>query len=527
MADISGIFVAKGQGPLDLLPRFCNRHGLIAGATGTGKTVSLQVIAEGLSARGVPVFLADVKGDLAGLSQAGEAKPKIQERLTALGIADHKFRAYPAIFWDLFGEQGHPVRATISDLGPLLLGRLLDLNEVQTGVLNLAFKVADDQGLLLLDLKDLRALLIHVADNAKELTTSYGNVSAQTVGTIQRGLLQLESQGGEAFFGEPALDLNDLMMVDPGGYGAINILAASKLMQNPRAYSTLLLWLLSELFENLPEVGDLDKPKLVFFFDEAHLLFNDAPKALLEKIEQVVRLIRSKGVGIFFVTQNPLDIPDVILGQLGNRVQHALRAFTPRDQKAVKAAAETFRPNPKIDTAQAIMELAVGEALVSFLQTDGTPAIVDRALVLPPASRLGAITPDERGASIGASPIKGRYEQRVDRESAYELLAGRTQTAAPASASQPSGTGAWQRPGGTRPPESKPGYSYPQAPTEPASTRGRAAKPEKSTMERIILGDGRRQGILEAAAKSVVRNMAGQVGRQIVRGVLGSILRSR
>ena len=532
MADTPGIYVAKGEAQLNLLPRFCNRHGLIAGATGTGKTVTLQVIAEGLSARGVPVFMADVKGDLAGLSQGGEAKPKIQERLTALGIADHQFRAYPAIFWDLFGEQGHPVRATISDVGPLLLGRLLDLNEVQAGVLNLAFKVADDQGLLLLDLKDLRALLSHVADSAKELTTTYGNVSAQTVGAIQRGLLQLESQGSEKFFGEPALVLNDLMMVDPAGYGAINVLAASKLMQNPRAYATFLLWLLSELFENLPEVGDLDKPKLVFFFDEAHLLFNDAPKALLEKVEQVVRLIRSKGVGIFFVTQNPLDIPDVILGQLGNRVQHALRAFTPRDQKSVKAAAETFRANPKIDTGKAIMELGVGEALVSFLQPDGTPAVVDRALVLPPASRLGAITPEERNVCIEASPIKGHYEELVDRESAYELLVGRRQAAAPAGVPSPSGTGSWQRRGGARQSGRAPGqtpsdYSYPQAPAEPSAPRGRAPKEEKGMMEKIILGDGRRQGVLEAAAKSVVRNMAGQVGRQIVRGVLGSILRGR
>jgi hypothetical protein len=528
MADVPGIFVAKGQGSLELLPRFCNRHGLIAGATGTGKTVSLQVIAEGLSARGIPVFMADVKGDLAGLSQPGEAKPKIQERLAALGVTDHKFRAFPAVFWDLFGEQGHPVRATISDLGPLLLGRLLDLNEVQTGVLNLAFKVADDRGLLLLDLKDLRALLTHVAENAKEFTTTYGNVSAQTVGAIQRGLLSLESQGGDRFFGEPALDLNDLMLVDPGGYGAVNILAANKLMQSPRAYSTFLLWLLAELFENLPEVGDLEKPKLVFFFDEAHLLFNDAPKALLEKIEQVVRLIRSKGIGIFFITQNPLDIPDIVLGQLGNRVQHALRAFTPRDQKAVKAAAETFRPNPKIDTAQAIMELGVGEALVSFLQADGTPAVADRALVLPPASRLGAIAPEERAACLDASPIKGQYEQVVDRESAYEMLVRQAQAAAPSGAPPaPTGSGSWQRPGGARPqpaPQGTPGYSYPQPAPQPA---GRAPKPEKGMMEKIILGDGRRQGVLEAAAKSVVRNMAGQVGRQIVRGVLGSILKGR
>jgi DNA helicase HerA-like ATPase len=521
MSDVPGIVVAKGTAPLELLPRYANRHGLIAGATGTGKTVTLQVIAEGLSARGVPVFMADVKGDLAGLSQAGAATPKIQERLATLGIADHPYRGFPTIFWDLFGTQGHPVRATVSDLGPLLFARLLDLNEVQTGVLTLVFKLADDEGLLLLDLKDLRAMLGFVADNAKELTTTYGNVSAATVGAIQRGLLQLEQQGGDLFFGEPALELADLMMVDPAGNGAVNILAADRLMQSPRLYATFLLWLLAELFENLPEAGDLDKPKLVFFFDEAHLLFADAPKALLEKIEQVVRLIRSKGVGVFFITQNPLDIPDIVLGQLGNRVQHALRAYTPRDQKAVRAAAETFRPNPKLDTAQTIMELGVGEGLVSFLAAGGTPSMVERALVLPPASRIGAITAEERQALLGTSPLKGRYEQAVDRESAFERLQG---GAAPAPASTTrdtgvAGTGSWQRPGEiqTRPSPS---------PQSSPSRRGAAQpKPERSAMEKIILGDGRRQGLAEAMAKSAVRQIGNSLGRKIVRGMLGSLLK--
>ena len=532
MTDVTGILVAKGSGSLELLPRYANRHGLIAGATGTGKTVTLQVIAEGLSAHGVPVFMADVKGDLAGLSQAGEAKPKIQERLATLGIADHKFRGYPTIFWDLFGIQGHPVRATTSDVGPLLFSRLLDLNEVQTGVLNLVFKVADDEGLLLLDLKDLRAMLTFVADNAKELTTTYGNVSSTTIGAIQRGLLQLEQQGGDKFFGEPALELADLMMVDPNGYGAINILAADKLMQSPRIYATFLLWLLAELFENLPEVGDLDKPKLVFFFDEAHLLFNDSPKALLEKIEQVVRLIRSKGVGVFFITQNPLDIPDIVLGQLGNRVQHALRAYTPKDQKAVKAAAETFRVNPKLDTTKTILELGVGEGLISFLESGGMPAMVDRGLVLPPTSRIGPITPEERTALLDASPIKGQYEQTVDRESAFERLRGAAQASPGASASAtPTGTGTWQRPGGlqTRPAPQQQAPSdrdYPQ--DQPAPRVGRSGaqpKQERGMIEKILMGDGRRQGIAEAMAKSVVRQIGSSVGRQIVRGVLGSLLK--
>jgi DNA double-strand break repair helicase HerA and related ATPase len=526
MAECPPILVAKGETSLELLPRYANRHGLVAGATGTGKTVTLQVMAEALSARGVPVFMADVKGDLAGISQPGSANPKVQERLAKLGIADMKFRGCPTIFWDLFGTQGHPVRGTVSDLGPLLLARLLDLNDVQSGVLALVFKVADDQGLLLLDLKDLQAMLAHVADSAKELTTSYGNVSATTIGAIQRGLLQLEQQGGGTFFGEPALELADLMMIGPDGSGAVSVLAADKLMQNPRLYSTFLLWLLSELFENLPEVGDLDKPKLVFFFDEAHLLFNDAPKALLEKIEQVVRLIRSKGVGVFFITQNPLDIPDIVLGQLSNRVQHALRAFTPRDQKAVRAAAETFRPNPKLDTAATIMELGVGEALISFLEAGGTPAMVERGMVLPPASRIGPITPEERQALMAASPVHGHYEQMVDRESAYERLTQRVESgpaAGDGGTASPTGTGSWQRPGGARG-RPEPGAEAGTQST-PRAPAGRPAREERGAIEKVLMGDGRRQGLVEAAAKTVVRTMASQVGRQLVRGVLGSLMR--
>jgi DNA helicase HerA-like ATPase len=514
MTDVPGILVAKGASPIELLPRYANRHGLITGATGTGKTVTLQVIAEGLAARGVPVFMADVKGDLAGLSQAGAMNPKLRERLAKLGIADPAFRAYPTIFWDLFGEQGHPVRATVSDLGPLLFGRLLDLNEVQAGVLNIVFKLADDQGLLLLDLKDLRAMLGFVGENAKALTTSYGNVSAASIGAIQRGLLQLESQGGEKFFGEPALELADLMMTDPQGIGAINILAADRLMQSPRLYATFLLWLLAELFETLPEAGDLEKPKLVFFFDEAHLLFEDAPKALLDKIEQVVRLVRSKGVGVFFVTQNPLDVPDTVLGQLGNRVQHALRAYTPRDQKAVKAAADTFRQNPGIDTTTAILELGVGEGLISFLEPGGTPAIVDRAFVLPPTSRLGPITPAERTAVLGTSPVGGRYDQTVDRPSAFETLRER----APGQATEtapPSGPEGWRRPADVPT----------RRPRETTTPRSRAPREEKSTIEKIILGDGRRQGMAEAMAKSAARQIGSSLGRKILRGMLGSILK--
>ena len=497
MADPLPIAI-HGDLTLDLLPGLANRHGLITGATGTGKTVSLQVVSERLSSLGVPIFMADVKGDLAGLSQPGQSSPKLDERLKTIGAEKPKFQGFPVTFWDLFGEQGHPVRATVSDMGPLLLSRILNLNETQDGVLTLAFKIADDNGLLLLDLKDLRALLQHVADNAQQIQTSYGNVSAASIGAIQRGLLGLEQQGAGRFLGEPMLNVDDLLQtVD--GKGAINILAADRLMQSPKVYSTLLLWLLSELYERLPEVGDREKPKLVFFFDEAHLLFTDAPKPLLEKIEQVVRLIRSKGVGVFFVTQNPLDVPDTVLAQLGNRVQHALRAFTPRDQKAVKAAAETMRANPKFSTETAITELAVGEGLISFLDEKGRPSIVERAYVLPPASRIGPITPEERKAVIAASPVAGVYDKDVDRESAYEKLKSRAASTAPA-------------PGGTTP------GATPQA-----------GGGMMGGLKDILLGTtgprgGHREGMLEAMAKSAGRTATTAVTGALVRGVLGSLL---
>ena len=492
MADPLPIAI-HGDLELDLLPALANRHGLIAGATGTGKTVSLQVIAERMSAIGVPVFMSDVKGDLAGISRPGASSPKLAQRLKAIGAPEPKFAGMPTVFWDVFGEQGHPVRATVSDFGPLLLSRILNLNETQQGVLTLAFKLADDSGLLLLDLKDLRALLEYAASHAQELQTSYGNISAASIGAIQRGLLTLEQQGAASFFGEPMLNVDDLLQTD-GGRGIVNVLAADRLMQSPQLYATMLLWLLSELYERLPEVGDPDKPKLVFFFDEAHLLFTDAPKALLDKIEQVVRLIRSKGVGVFFVTQNPLDIPDTVLGQLGNRIQFALRAFTPRDQKAVKSAATTMRANPKIDTEKAITELGVGEALVSFLDEKGRPGMVERAWVLPPASRIGAITPDERKAVIAASPVKGVYDQAVDRESAYEKLAGRA--AASASAG---GAAAGDQGGGIM-------------------------DSIKGSLGGLMTGSGRKDSLVEAMAKSAVRTVGSSIGREIVRGVLGSLL---
>lgn len=481
--------IAKGKDELYLLPKMSNRHGMIAGATGTGKTVTLQVIAENLSRIGVPVFMADVKGDLSGISQAGGQNPKILERIKQLGLADFAFGGCPVTLWDVFGEQGHPVRATISDMGPLLLGRLLDLNETQAGVLAIVFKVADDNGLLLLDLKDLRAIVQYVGDNAKQYKTEYGNVSSASIGAIQRGLLQLEQQGADKFFGEPALDLDDLLQTDNQGCGMINLLAADKLFQSPKVYSTFLLWLLAELYEKLPEVGDLDKPKLVFFFDEAHLLFKDAPQALLEKIEQVVRLIRSKGVGVFFVSQNPLDIPDLVLGQLGNRVQHALRAFTPRDQKAVRAAAETFRVNPELDTEKAITELGVGEALVSFLEEKGAPGIVQRAFILPPHSQIGPITPDVRQQLLRQSLVAGNYEKLVDRESAYEMLKQRA--AATAAAPQP------------------------QAEEAPKTSQRKKQEPTFASEA---------GGLVSSLAKSGARAMGTQVGRELVRGVLGSLL---
>ena len=491
---------------LSLLPALANRHGLITGATGTGKTVTLQVLAEQLASVGVPVFMADVKGDLSGLGAAGAGGEKFQKRLDKLGISDWTGKANGVVFWDVFGSGGHPVRATISDLGPLLLGRLLNLNDTQEGVLQLVFKIADDQGLLLLDLKDLRAMVQHVGENAKKYTTDYGNVSAASIGAIQRGLLQLEEQGGDVFFGEPMLDIADLMQTAADGRGMVNILAAEKLMNNPRLYATFLLWLLAELFEQLPEAGDLDKPKLVFFFDEAHLLFNDAPPALLEKVEQVVRLIRSKGVGVFFVTQNPLDIPDKILGQLGNRVQHALRAFTPRDQKAVKAAAETLRANPKVDAEAAITELGVGEALVSFLDDHGRPCIVERAFILPPASRIGPLTAEEKASAIKGSLLFGHYEKAVDRESAYEKLK-----------SQPAQAEAGGKAAGRS--------ARAPAPSAPDADNGGGGLGE--VLGDIFGGGGRRQSAAEAAVKSAARSIGSQLGREIVRGVLGSILGGR
>ena len=489
------LIVAKaGKTELVLLPALANRHGLIAGATGTGKTVTLQTMAQGFSAIGVPVFMADVKGDLSGLAQAGAMSPRLKERLSALAIKDFAFAGCPVTFWDLFGKSGHPVRATVSDMGPLLLARMLNLNETQEGVLALAFKIADDNGLLLLDMKDLRAMLQHVGDSARDFTTEYGNISAASIGTIQRALMQIEQQGADSFFGEPALNIDDLMQTDEKGRGVINILAAESLMASPKLYSTFLLWMLSELFEHLPEVGDAEKPKLVFFFDEAHLLFADAPKPLLDKIEQVVRLIRSKGVGVYFVTQNPLDVPESVLGQLGNRVQHALRAFTPRDQKAVKAAAETMRANPALDTAAAITELAVGEALVSLLDEKGRPGIVERAWVLPPSSRIGPITAAERAVVIAGSPVAGVYEKQVDRESAYERLKGRAEQAPPAAS----------------------------RPAEPAA--GGWMDSVKGSLGGLMAGSGRKDSMLEAMAKSAARTVGSSVGRELVRGVLGSLL---
>jgi DNA helicase HerA-like ATPase len=498
------ILVAKARESLHLLPQYANRHGLIAGATGTGKSVTLQRLAQGFSTIGVPVFMADVKGDLAGLSQPGQNSGRIKERVEQLGLDDFAFEAAPVVFWDAFGAQGHPVRTTVSEMGPLLLSRMLNLNETQAGVLTAVFKVADDEGLLLLDLKDLRAMLTHVGGNAKDYTTRYGNISSASVGAIQRGLLSLEQQGGDRFFGEPALNIQDLLQTD-SGRGVINILAAEKLMTAPKLYAILLLWLLAELFEQLPEVGDPEKPKLVFFFDEAHLLFNDAPAALLEKIEQVVRLIRSKGVGVYFVTQNPLDIPDTVLGQLGNRVQHALRAFTPRDQKAVKAAATTLRANTSLDVESAITELAVGEALVSLLDEKGRPSVVERAFVVPPGCRLGPVTPDERAALMKASIVAGVYDQAVDRESAYEKLNARH---ASPNASRQSGA-------------------------PPAEGTGSPAQAAGGGLLEALGGflggttgprGGHREGVLEAAAKSAVRAIGSSVGREIVRGVLGSLI---
>jgi uncharacterized protein len=533
------IFVGKGDHDQFLSLSLANRHGLATGATGTGKTVSLQVLAEGFSRAGVPVFAADIKGDLSGIAVRGEAKPELVKRAKDVGF-DYEPEEFPVVFWDLFGEQGHPIRATVFEMGPLLVSRMLNLNDVQEGIINIAFRFADDDpeikatdGEGLVDLKDLRELLSYLSKNAKEIGSRYGNVAASAVGAVERQLLVLENQGGTNFFGEPSLNIDDLMRPGPNGRGTINVLAADKLMSSPRLYATFLLWLLSELFEKLPEIGDPPKPKLVFFFDEAHLLFNEAPKELLDKVEQVVRLIRSKGVGVYFVTQNPVDVPDKVLAQLGNRVQHALRAFTPGDQKAVKAAAETFRPNPKLNTAQVIMELAKGEALVSFLEAGGTPTMVERAIIRPPSARIGAITPDERKAAISKSPLKGKYDTRVDPVSAFEILQRRLAGgAAPANAV----------PGGAPAPETPAGSGAPA----PAATgmfhrigdkfrnvfgigrhRGTPLTTSQSMARNVVraVAAGMATQVAAELAKSTGSKTAGTIGKAVVRGALGGVLR--
>ena len=523
------IFVGKGEQPAWLTLALGNRHGLVTGATGTGKTVSLQVMAEGFARAGVPVFAADIKGDLSGISEAGEAKDFLVKRAADMGLTFQPDQ-FSAVFWDVFGEQGHPVRATVTEMGPLLLSRMLDLNDVQEGVLNVAFRVADDNGLALIDMKDLRALLDAIVPDAgkkgpdgdddplasiRKAAQSFGNVTRATVGTIQRQLLVLENQGGAKFFGEPALALKDFMRTDRDGRGMVNILVADKLMQSPRLYATFLLWMLSELFEEMPEAGDPPKPKLVFFFDEAHLLFNDAPKALMDKIEQVVRLIRSKGVGVYFVTQNPVDVPDNVLGQLGNRVQHALRAFTPRDQKAVAAAAQTFRPNPKLNTAQVIMELGKGEALVSFLEGNGTPAMVERVMIRPPSARIGPITPEERKAIMDASPVKGKYDTAIDAESAYEIIQKRLAGTATTDGGANGGGGVLGKIGsiigtifGTNVSRGR------------LSTGQLVARSVTRSVTNKVVG-----GVVADLGKSVGGSIGGSVGRALVRGALGGLLR--
>lgn len=506
------IVIAKNSATeLALLPQLANRHGCITGATGTGKTITLQVLAEAFSRIGTPVFMADVKGDLTGISQAGATSPKLQERLDKLGLPEPVWGDNPVVLWDIFAEQGHPVRATVSDMGPLLLARMLDLNDTQEGVLNLVFKVADDDGQLILDLKDLRAMLQDVADRAAELRTRYGNVSSASIGAIQRNLLRLESQGADAFFGEPMLEIFNWIRTDARGRGMINILAADKLMQSPRLYAVFLLWMLGDLYESLPEVGDPDQPKFVFFFDEAHLLFKEAPKALLEKIEQIVRLVRSKGVGIYFVTQNPLDIPDTVLGQLGNRVQHALRAYTPRDQKAVKTAAQTMRPNPGLDIEAAITELGVGEALVSLLDAKGRPGVTERVWMFAPGSRIGPATDPERQAIRNASMLGGKYEKSIDRESAYEVLLKRTEQRGSADAASSNATSA-----GTR------------TPAASNSNTGTQDNGVMGTVNDFLFGStgprgGKRDGVVQSVVKSMVRRSA----TQLVRGVLGSLIGRR
>jgi DNA double-strand break repair helicase HerA and related ATPase len=511
------IFIGTSTKNETLALKLANRHGLIAGATGTGKTVSLQILAEGFSNAGVPVFCADIKGDLSGLAAAGVSKDFLEKRAKEVGLGkSYKYGAMPAVFWDLLGKQGHPIRTTVSEIGPLLLARLLELNDTQEGVLNVLFELADDEGLLLLDLKDLRAMLSHVAERASELSTLYGNVSKASIGAIQRRLLVLERQGADNFFGEPALDIRDFIRTTPDGKGVVNILAADELMTSPRLYGVFLLWLLSELFEELPEVGDPKKPKLVFFFDEAHLLFNGAPKALIEKVEQVVRLIRSKGVGIYFVTQNPLDVPETVLAQLGNRIQHALRAFTPRDQKAVRAAAETFRPNPDLNTERVITELGVGEALVSTLEGKGIPSVVQRTLIRPPCSRLGPVSPAERRAVIQSSPVFGLYDQTKDRRSAYEVLMGRAEKGQHLEQKRRDKEDSYERKHG-EPRRSRSGFQLPDF--------GRDDRPRSESVKRRTKRRGQRDTVLEAGLKSAARSLGSSLGRALVRGLLGSLKR--
>lgn len=511
MAESDSIFLGASRKPDDsyqraesLLLSYANRHGMVTGATGTGKTVTLQIMAEAFSNAGVPVFCADVKGDLSGIAMPGDPKDFLVKRAEQVHLDPYNFEQFPVIFWDLFGKQGHPIRATITEMGPLLLTRLMGLSEAQEGVMNIAFRVADEEGLLLLDLKDLQSLLAHMATRAEELGAKYGNVTKLSIGAIQRSLLILEQQGAANFFGEPALDIKDLMRVSRDGRGAISVLAADKLMMNPRLYATFLLWLMSELFEELPEVGDPEKPRLVFFFDEAHLLFDDAPKGLLDRIEQVVRLIRSKGVGVYFVTQNPLDVPETVLAQLGNRIQHALRAYTPREQQAVKVAAETFRPNPDFDTFEAITKLGTGEALVSTLEAKGIPSMVQRTLIRPPSSRLGPITPQERQEVMASSPVSGLYDETVDRESAFEMLRDRAKKASEAIAKR------------AAEPEEK-GWTIPGFGNDRSSNNRRTTSPAPRRSNR--------QSVTETAIKSIVRSVGAAVGAAIVRGILGSMRR--
>jgi uncharacterized protein len=522
MLNVAAIPVARGQQDYCVLSKFGNRHGLIAGATGTGKSVSLQVLAEGFSQRGVPVFMADVKGDLAGMSQTAQSSERLSNRLKLLGINDFAPAASPVVFWDIFGQKGHPLRSTISEMGPILLARVLELNDTQAGVLNVVFRVADDEGLLLLDLADLRAMLSFVSENAKTISAQYGLVATQTIAAIQRSLLALEDSGGAMFFGEPAFELRDLFAIAPSGKGVVNIMAADQLILKPKLYSTFLLWLLSELFEQLPEVGDLDKPRMVFFFDEAHLLFTDAPPALVQRVEQVVRLIRSKGVGIYFISQNPDDVPDTILGQLGNRIQHALRAFTPRDQKSVRVAAETFVTNPALDTVSVITQLGVGEALVSFLTESGVPSMVERAYIMPPGSRIGAITDAERQQTMAASPVVGKYDAAIDRESAFEVLKARHEQPEappiPAEAAAAPASGGWSLswPWGNNSATTTP-PPIPATRAPAAASKTRTAAPRAS----------QRQSVTETFAKSVVRTVGSNIGKQVIRGLLGALIRGR